>query len=601
MFCSHCGYKLEDGMRVCPQCGTAAEKVNIIAENFEISADADIVADAELAEDADGYATKAVKGAGKALRKAHRAYKSVSEEHPAMVQKAKKKRYGILAIIAVIVIGMMALSFYKRYQNDVEELQTYLEQGLIDEARSKADSMSKWQAQKVFDGINHEIQSENNAYINKNAYDAGFYGALRTKVSALHEMEQLNEATVESMPDLQHCYEEAIQNDELRIAEEYLSFLREMQVDYDVSVEDKIGYAKDARSDYEKAKHKYESGSYQEAMDICQEIVPDESDVILKKNIAALLGDIDAAYSKAIEENMRRAIENEDYAAIYQYIKTAKAGNSDNEKYAEIENQYLDGALKEIKENISYGDFEFAYDICKAVAECMPDNDDVVNLFAETVQGYVKYLLASESIETAEEILAEGLGVTPDNAVLATLQERLDNDTWRLAYEVFLGGLHEEADTIEFTLYPVDKLEIPYLLVVTDNTYEFYKYDENQKSVELAASRDFEVCMPAEGLFFSHGETSEDGYFSTTTIEYWDGYSFDGEEFVSEYSLQKMQERHYEAFTNKTLSLEETYMKDNNSISESEYNKQVARIEKANGMATYSYNEDNINEVIFGQ
>ncbi len=89
------------------------------------------------------------------------------------------------------------------------------------------------------------------------------------------------------------------------------------------------------------------------------------------------------------------------------------------------------------------------------------------------------------------------------------------------------------------------------------------------------------------------------GYFSTTAFEGWDGYSFDGKEFVFESRLEKIQERHFEAFTNKVLSSEETYKKDNEVISESEYDAQRKRIESAEGITAYSYSEENINAVLY--
>ncbi len=566
MFCSHCGYKLEDGMQVCPECGTSAGSVSVPA------GDIDVVDNSKITEE---YSVNSVR-------------------------KVKKKRHIAFLFIIIFIIGAITSSYYRQYRNDVKELQTYIEQGSIEEARNKADSMPKWQAQKAFDTINHDIQSENNAYIKKKEFDAGFYSDLQEKVLVLHEMEKLDEPTMKSMPDLEYCYEETLQNDELSVAEGYMLFLQEIQMDYDVSVQDKMNHAQEVRSSYESAKLKYESGSYQEALDICKAIVPDELDIVYQENTAALLKNIEEAYSKVVEENMKRAVENQDYETIYQYIKTAKDGSSDIGKYTEMENQYLEGAIKAVKSLLSYENFESAYTTCRAVAECLPDNADVINLFVETVQEYVKNLLSSLDFDTAEEILSEGLNIFPDNTELTTLQARLDNDTWRVVYEVFLSDLYGETESIEFTLYPVSEMAIPYLLVIRDNnSYEFYKYNENDRNVEMVANQKFDTYIPAEGLFFYFGQTFDKGYFSTTTNESWTGYSFDGKEFVLKYRLEKIQENHYEAITNKVLSSEDTYMKDDEVISESEYNTQVKRIESADGMKVYSYSKDNINAVIY--
>ena len=142
-------------------------------------------------------------------------------------------------------------------------------------------------------------------------------------------------------------------------------------------------------------------------------------------------------------------------------------------------------------------------------------------------------------------------------------------------------------------------MEIPYLLALSGGSYQFYKYNENHRSAELAAEGEFDTYLPAEGLFFRFETSMDSGYFSTTAFEGWDGYSFDGKEFVFESRLEKIQERHFEAFTNKVLSSEETYKKDNEVISESEYDAQRKRIESAEGITAYSYSEENINAVLY--
>lgn len=580
MFCSNCGYQLEEGMRVCPQCGTVAGTVSVVEGN------AAIAERIENARQDGGYMADAGQVPGKAY------------QYAAPVRKGKKKLY--LALMAILVVtGSAAFLTYRQYRNNVKELQAYLEQGLIDEAREKADGMPKWQAKKAFDKINHDIQAENNSYLKENTYDAAFYAELQGKALALHEMEELDESTVQSMPQLQRCYEETVQNDALYVAEGYLSFLQEIQAEYDASAEDKIHHAQEVRSAYEEAQGNYDAGKYQEALDICQAIAPDEADVIYIESVAALLENIGDAYTSKIEENMQRAIENKDYETMYQFIKAAKDGSQDKEKYSELENQYLDAALKEVKRNLSSQDFEYAYDICKAVADCMPDNEKVMDLFVETVQGYVKNQLAEEEIDAAEEILAEALGILPEQADLTALQEQMENGMWRLAYDAYLTELHSDQGDMEFTLYPAGKLEIPYLLVISGNTYSFYKYDEENVRVASVAQKEFDTYAPSEKLFFHYTDRVDNGYFAKTFVEVWNAYSFDGKEFVFEYDLRKAEENHYEAFTNKILSSETRYQKDDEPISEEEYNQQMERIEKSDGMKTYSYSEENIKALLY--
>ena len=477
---------------------------------------------------------------------------SVVEESPmGAVRTVKKKRRMALLLLLLLAIGAVAFSFYRQYRKNAKELQAYVEQGFVEEAREKAENMPKWQAKKAFDQINHKLQSENDAYKKKKAYDAGFYQALEEKALTLHELERLDEATRKSMPDLQYCYQEALQKDALSVAEEYLSFLEGLQMEQDAAVQEKLRHAKEVRSSYEAASLAYESGDYQEALDICKAIAPDELDAIYIDRTAALLKEIQEEYAKAVEENMQSAVENQDYATIFEYIKALKDGSAEGGTYQEMESEYLDGAIKAVKSFLSYQELARAYATCKAVAECLPDNGDVAALFVQTAQKYVKDLLLSSDEE------------------------------------------------IEFALYPVDKMEIPYLLALSGGSYQFYKYNENHRSAELAAEGEFDTYLPAEGLFFRFETSMDSGYFSTTAFEGWDGYSFDGKEFVFESRLEKIQERHFEAFTNKVLSSEETYKKDNEVISESEYDAQRKSIESAEGITAYSYSEENINAVLY--
>lgn len=525
---------------------------------------------------------------------------SVVEESPmGAVRTVKKKRRMALLLLLLLAIGAVAFSFYRQYRKNAKELQAYVEQGFVEEAREKAENMPKWQAKKAFDQINHKLQSENDAYKKRKAYDAGFYQALEEKALTLHELERLDEATRKSMPDLQYCYQEALQKDELSVAEEYLSFLEGLQMEQDAAVQEKLRQAKEVRSSYEAASLAYESGDYQEALDICKAIAPDELDAIYIDRTAALLKEIQEEYAKAVEENMQSAVENQDYATIFEYIKALKDGSAEGGTYQEMESEYLDGAIKAVKSFLSYQELARAYATCKAVAECLPDNGDVAALFVQTAQKYVKDLLLSSDFDSAEEILAEGQKIFPENVELTALQDRLENNTWKVVYEAFLSDLYAGDEEIEFALYPVDKMEIPYLLVLSGGSYQFYKYNENHRSTELAAEGEFDTYLPAEGLFFRFGSSTDSGYFSTTAFEGWDGYSFDGKEFVFESRLEKIQERHFEAFTNKVLSSEETYKKDNEVISESEYDAQRKRIESAEGITAYSYSEENINAVLY--
>lgn len=599
MFCLHCGHQLGDEEQVCPACGTAVEKINTVEENVEIPKDIESMTNPIEQKQADGYVTKAVKGTGKALRKAHKAYKTVSEENQDTIRKVKSKWY--LAVIAVIVIaaGYIAYSAYSQYQQNAKELQAYIEQGLIDEIKTKMETMPAGQVEKIFNRVNQDIQSENNAYVNENTYDADFYSVLKTKISMLYELERLNESTIESMPDLQHCYQETIQTDELYIAEGYLSFLQEYQITFDTSVEEKINNARAVRSNYEEAVREYEAKDYQKAMKICQGITPDELDLAYIENVATLLNEIKTAYAGAIEENIQRAIDNQDYVSIYQFVKAAKEINPEDSKYTEIENLYLEGAMRAVKSCFSTNGYDVAYAICKAIIECIPDNAEVTDLFAETVQGYVKSLISLGSMDTALNILAESRVILPEHTVLTTLQTRLDNDTWRLLYEICLTDLYKENDAIKFTLYPVDALAVPYLLVISGNTYTFYRYKESDNIVETVASESFEACTSTEGLFYMHSSDVKSGYFSNTFIDSWGAYSFDGTKFVHEYVIREINERHYEAFTEKVLSNDYTYMKDDDSISESEYNKQLKKIEEAQGFTAYDYNEQNIENIIY--
>lgn len=502
-------------------------------------------------------------------------------------QSNKKKMLTIGSVILVLIlccIGFSYIGFSVKARNisssyiemNKEQTEQYFNSG-----NSIVISMAKSR-------INKDVKKISKDYMTEKSYDSDFYNRISNILEFDKNYEVINVETIENLPTLEYVFSEMIYDISAESVVKYIDSLERFSIS-NPEIKENVQTIYDSYLEFSNAEIEYNNGEYVKALGICNKIKVHESDADLAAKVKQMIADISIQYSEVISQNLVDSFEAGQYSNLFELLENLKEINQT--EYEKYYSEYISKCVTKLDELMQNGLYKESYDL--AIALYGQKKNEYSDKLLLCYEQYTNYLVnEAESEDTAKEITTEMMKSFPDNETVINFNNYFNLEEWKKEYKKILGN---SSETSKFSLYRSGENEIPFLLKLDDSTLTVYGMDGDNCN-ELAYLDG--VISGADNEYVTNNNNTSSGYFEKTNYDYYYVYEVTstGEiaqknVFCEEYGYQ------YYAFTNQKYNEHYTYTKDGESISESEYNENIEKI-------NYEYNgfnditEENIQNVI---
>lgn len=464
----------------------------------------------------------------------------------------------LTSILLSLAIGSSSTIFSASKEvKEVVELVVIGDNEAISTAQELMGNLSNKQKKDVFDKINESLVSNCDSYISKGEFSDVFYEDLINIGLFLNQYGKIKDETIKRFPTIKFCYQELLNNEKedvhiWKIGEKYVNFLEEISADMEEDIIAKIQNAISVRTSYTDAMEYFQAKDYEQALEICAEIIPAEDDSKYKTKIAELKNDTLEEFGEQIPQEVTKILEN--------------------------------------------GKYEDAWVLLKGTLGYFKDDTKIKEMFEKCVDQYIINLLDSAEYDKAVAVADESLKLL-DSERIKAYKNRAEQEHWKLAYwSVLKGDVMEK----EFCLYEVEGKEIPVLILIQGENYQFVTFNENTEQVESNVQL-IQKYDKENDVFYKFEEHDQRGEYSQEVwgypnvhVEEWLAYTFDGTEMVYKYSLKK------EVSDANGEILDASYTFDGKDLqSELAYDAQLQLIKGSEGLATSHITDEEIEKALF--
>lgn len=463
----------------------------------------------------------------------------------------------LIGIISTIYSYNAAILSYNMEVSEVVELVATGENQSVKEARNMMGKLSSKQRKEVVDKINDILLTDCKSYISKGEFSEKFYEKIICVGNFLKSYGEIKKEVVNGFPTLEFYYQELMNNETEDIdiwetGKAYIAFIEDISGNTENDMSGKFEKAINVRLSYKEAIEYYQADNYQQALEICGRITPQEEDSKYIEKITNLKNDILEKYGEYIPKEVTVLLENENY--------------------------------------------EEALILLKGVWTYFKDSEEIKELFEQSVGKYIMSLINNSEYDKATTIANESLELM-DSKKIKEYKDRLEQERWKWVY---WNVLKENPVEKEFCLYEIAGKEIPVLILILNESYRFVNFNENTKEVE-SSTYNIRKYDKENDVFYEYKECDKRGEYNDEIfgypdvhVEEWSAYTFNGAEMKYEYSLKK------EVSTANGKIVDESYtFKGTDLKSEMAYDAQLLMIKGTEGLTTSSITNEEIEKILF--
>lgn len=502
-------------------------------------------------------------------------------------QKRKKKMLLIGSAICVLLLCFLA-AFYVSFSEKASNISScYIDMNKeqTEEYLSNSNSIIITMAKSR---INKDVRKISKDYVTEKIYDSSFYERMSNILDFDKNYEIIDAETVNDLPSLEYVFSEMNYDISAESVVKYIDSLERFGVS-DKTIKENVQIIYNSYLNFSDAKIEYNKGEYVKALEICDKIKIYEGDTELEAQVKQMIADLSIKYSEEISQNLADLFESGQYTNLFELLENLKETNKT--EYEKYYNEYISMCAAKLEELIQNSQYKESYDL--ALVLYGQKKDDYAEKLLFCYEQYANYLInETEGEDTAKEITAEMMKLFSDSEIVNNFINYFNLDEWKKEYKKILDS---SSKTSKFALYKSEENQIPFLLELDDDTLTVYGIDGNSCN-ELGNLNGIISCT--ENEYITNNNNTSSGYFEKTKYDYYYVYEVTSTgEIAQKHVFCKEYGYQYYAFTNQKYNEYYSYTKDGESISESEYNENIEKI-------NYGYNgfnditEENIQNLI---